>query len=198
MTTDVSTLNEIIRQIEDSIELKKHLQKETATLTKIAEQIISAIKQGHKILIFGNGGSAADAQHIAAELVGKLYIKRRSLPAIALTTNTSSLTAIANDFGYDDTFAMQVAGLAQAGDVVIGISTSGQSPNVIKAIQEAKKLGAVTVGFTGEGGELSRIADIALKVPSKDTARIQEIHITAGHLICYLVEMATIEKTNGG
>ncbi len=183
--------------IGDSIELKKYLQINASVLITIAEQIIIALNKGHKVLICGNGGSAADAQHIAAELVGKLYTKRRSLPAVALTTNTSSLTAIANDFGYDDTFSMQVAGLAQKGDVVIGISTSGNSPNVIKAIQEAKNIGAVTVGFTGDEGKLAEVADHVLKIPSRDTARIQEAHITAGHIICYIVEQAVIDKDNG-
>jgi D-sedoheptulose 7-phosphate isomerase len=191
---NISILNDITSQIDDSIELKKYLQTNASILIKIAEQIITALNKGHKVLICGNGGSAADAQHIAAELVGKLYTKRRSLPAIALTTNTSSLTAIANDFGYDDTFSMQVAGLAQKGDVVIGISTSGSSPNVIKAIQEAQKIGAVTIGFTGEGGKLAEISDYVLKIPSRDTARIQEAHITAGHIICYIVEQAVLEE----
>jgi D-sedoheptulose 7-phosphate isomerase len=194
MSKNISLLNDITKQIGDSIELKRYLQSNASVLINIADQIIAAINQGHKVLIFGNGGSAADAQHIAAELVGKLYTKRRSLPAIALTTNTSSLTAIANDFGYDDTFSMQVAGLSQKGDVVIGISTSGNSPNVIKAIQEAQKIGAITVGFTGEGGKLAEISDHVLKIPSRDTARIQEAHITAGHIICYIVEKAVIDQ----
>jgi D-sedoheptulose 7-phosphate isomerase len=191
-----SRLNEITRQIDEGIEIKRYLKNKAATLIEIAEQIINAYSRDKKVLIFGNGGSAADAQHIAAELVGKLYQKRRSLPAIALTTNTSSLTAIANDFGYDESFTRQVSGLTQNGDIVIGISTSGESPNVIKAIEEAKKLGAITIAFTGHGGRLATLVDYALSIPTKDTARIQEAHITAGHLICYLVEKKVIEDDN--
>jgi|WetSurMetagenome_2_1015567.scaffolds.fasta_scaffold190667_2 D-sedoheptulose 7-phosphate isomerase len=196
MNTKDTRLDEITRQIDEGIEIKKYLKKEAATLIEIADQIINAYSRDKKVLIFGNGGSAADAQHIAAELVGKLYQKRRSLPAIALTTNTSSLTAIANDFGYDESFTRQVSGLTQDGDIVIGISTSGESPNVIKAIEEAKKLGAITVAFTGQGGKLATMADYVLSIPTKDTARIQEAHITAGHVICYMVEKKVIEDDN--
>jgi D-sedoheptulose 7-phosphate isomerase len=193
MTKDSQIQSEIIRQIEESIELKRQLKKQTLLLSTIANQIINAIQKGKKILIFGNGGSAADAQHIVAELAGKLYEERRPLPAIALTTNTSSLTAIANDFGFDESFKRQVTGLCQPGDVVIGISTSGHSPNVIKAIQEAKRLKAVTVAFTGQKGPLTALADYAICIPSNDTARIQEAHIVVGHIICSIVEMAIVE-----
>ena len=179
---------EIIKQIEDSIELKRYLQKETATLTRIADQIVSAFHKGNKVILFGNGGSAADAQHIASELAGKFYLDRAPLPAIALTTNTSSLTAIGNDYSYEETFARQVRGLAKQGDVVVGISTSGNSPNVLRGIEEAKQLRAITVAFTGQGGRLKELAEYVLSVPSSDTPRIQEAHITAGHIICYLVE----------
>ena len=181
---------EIIKQIEDSIELKRYLQKETATLTRIADQIVSAFHKGNKVILFGNGGSAADAQHIASELAGKFYLDRAPLPAIALTTNTSSLTAIGNDYSYEETFARQVRGLAKQGDVVVGISTSGNSPNVLRGIEEAKQLRAITVAFTGQGGRLKELAEYVLSVPSSDTPRIQEAHITAGHIICYLVEQA--------
>lgn len=181
---------DIIKQIGDSIDLKRHLQKEAKTLIAIAEQVAQALGKGKKVLLFGNGGSAADAQHIACELEGKFYRDRNSLPAIALTTNTSSLTAIANDYGYETVFARQIRGLVSKGDVVIGISTSGSSPSVLLGIKEAKQCGAVTVAFTGQGGKLRDLADYVLSIPSKDTPRIQETHITAGHIICYLVEEA--------
>lgn len=179
---------EILRQVSESAALKGSLLRETALLLDIAELLVKAFRAGHKVLLFGNGGSAADAQHIAAELSGKLYFDRAPLPAVALTTNTSALTAIANDYSYEDVFARQVSGLAQKGDVAIGISTSGNSPNVLKGIREAKRKGALTIVLTGQGGKLGKAADYTLAVPSKDTARIQETHILAGHLICYLIE----------
>jgi len=179
---------EIVRQIEDSITLHKYLQKQVGVLSTIADQLVQAFQRGNKVLLFGNGGSAADAQHIACELAGKFYKDRDSLPAIALTTNTSSLTAIANDYSYKEVFARQVKGLVREGDIVIGISTSGNSPNVLYGIEEAKRLGAITIAFTGQGGKLKEIADYTLSIPSTDTPRIQEVHITAGHIMCYLVE----------
>ena len=184
-TTKVNTVMHII---EDSIILKKYLQTEANILIAIARCITQAFKNGNKVLLLGNGGSAADAQHIAAEFSGKLYRDRDSLPAIALTTNSSALTAIANDYSYADVFIRQLKGLVKKGDVVIGISTSGRSPNVLSAMNEAKRRGAYTVVLTGERGKLSVLADYAVIVPSRDTPRIQEVHITAGHIICYLVE----------
>jgi D-sedoheptulose 7-phosphate isomerase len=186
---------EIKRQLEESLFLKRYLQEKTQVLLTIAEQITQALREGNKVLLFGNGGSAADAQHIASELVGKFYQDRAPLPVIALTTNTSSLTAIANDYGYQMVFARQVRGLARERDVVIGISTSGKSANVISGLEEAKRCGAVTIALTGQGGKLKDLADYTLSIPSKDTARIQEAHITAGHIICYLVEDALFSKT---
>ncbi len=180
----------VIKQIEDSIALEKDLVTQADTIIKIATQMVEAFRHGNKVLLFGNGGSAADAEHIACELAGKFTLYRDPLPAIALTTNTSSLTAIANDFGYDEVFARQLRGLLNKGDVVIGISTSGNSPNVIKAIEEAKENGAVTVALTGQGGKLKEIAKYVLSIPSTDTPRVQEAHIVAGHIICYLVETA--------
>jgi len=180
----------IKKQIEDSINLKRYLQEEAKTLVAIAKVLTQAFQNGNKVLLFGNGGSAADAQHIACELAGKFYQERDPLPAIALTANTSSLTAIANDFGYIEVFAHQLRGLVKKGDVAIGISTSGHSPNVLRGIEEAKSCGAITIAFTGEGGELAQMADQVLSIPSQDTPRIQEAHITAGHIICYLVEEA--------
>lgn len=180
----------VIKQVKDSIKLKKHLQQEARNLMAIANLLVRAFKRGGKVLLFGNGGSAADAQHIACELAGKFYLDREPLPAIALTTNTSALTAIGNDYGYEEVFVRQVKSLVEKGDVVIGISTSGNSPNVLRGIEEAKRLGAITVGFTGRGGKLKKLADYVLSIPSSDTPRIQEVHITAGHIICYLVEQA--------
>ncbi len=180
--------SKIVKQVEDNKALQRYLQKQARLLTIIAGLLVEAFQKGNKVLLFGNGGSAADAQHIASELAGKFYRERAPLPAIALTTNTSSLTAIANDYGYEEVFARQVKGLARKGDIVIGISTSGNSPNVLRAIEQAKQLGAVTIAFTGQGGNLKESADYVLSIPSSDTPRIQEAHITAGHIICYLVE----------
>ncbi len=162
-----------------------------AAVEKVTKAIIIAYKQSKKVILFGNGGSAADAQHIAGEFVGRFYKERKSLPAFALHANTSVVTAIANDYGYEAVFARQVEAHTVAGDVVIGISTSGNSPNVVSAIQKAKEKGAFTVGLTGgKVSKLSETADICLRVPSQDTPRIQEAHITLGHIICFLVEEA--------
>ncbi len=182
--------NIVIKQIEESVELKRGLQAQVGTLIEIADRLVQAFRKGNKVLLFGNGGSAADAQHIAGELAGKFYQDREPLPALALTTNTSSLTAIANDYGFETVFARQIQGLIKEGDIVIGISTSGASPNVIRGIEKAKQLGATTVAFTGAGGTLKDIADYVLSIQSNDVPRIQEVHITAGHIICYLVEQA--------
>ena len=178
----------VVKQIQESVYLKKRLQGETRTLVAIADQLIQALRKGKKVLLFGNGGSAADAQHIAAELSGKYTRHRDPLPAIALTTNTSSLTAIANDYGYEAVFARQLQALVAEGDIVIGISTSGSSPNVLLAMEEAKRRGAITIALTGQGGKLKELADYVLSVPSIKTARIQEAHITIGHIIYHLVE----------
>lgn len=178
----------IVAELEESIRLKEQLKEQSAVLEEIADLLVRAFKTGKKVLLFGNGGSAADAQHIAAELEGRFFMERPPLPAIALTVNTSSLTAIANDYGYESVFARQVRGLAAKGDVVIGITTSGNSPNVIEGLAEARKCGALTVAFTGAGGRARETADYALTVSSSSTPRIQEVHITAGHIICRLVE----------
>lgn len=180
----------VIKQIEENISLKNHLKIQVKNLLAISDCLVQALRAGKKVLLFGNGGSAADAQHIAAELAGKFYRNREPLPAIALTTNSSSVTAIANDYGYEAVFVRQLKGLVKEGDVVIGISTSGSSPNVLLAMEEAKRRGAITVAFTGQEGKLNDLADFVLSIPSRDTPRIQEAHITAGHIICYLVEEA--------
>ena len=176
--------------IERSIQTKKELQKtKVEVIAQIAELILDAYRQGKKVVWFGNGGSAADAQHLACELVSRFYIERRALASIALTTNTSELTAIANDYDFDQVFARQVEALVNPGDIVIGISTSGNSKNVIEGIIKAKNLGAITIAFTGASrGKLNGKVDYLMSVPSEITPHIQETHIMIGHIICHLVE----------
>lgn len=160
-----------------------------ATIGKIADALAETLEKGGKVLLCGNGGSAADAQHIAAELVGRYELERAPLPAIALTTDTSALTAIANDYGFDHVFERQVLALGKKGDVLIGISTSGKSQSILLALDAARQNGLVTVGFTGaRGGDMSSCCDMVLNAPSNKTAIIQQIHITAAHAICGLVE----------
>ena len=181
--------NEIVAILDISIKLNEDLKNQTSLIVKIANEIIKAYKNKKKVVLFGNGGSAADAQHIAAEFVGKFYKDRDSLPALAFHTNTSVVTATANDYGYEFIFERQVSSFVNEGDIAIGISTSGNSPNVLKGIEKAKQKGAITIGFTGQKeNKLEKIADYCLKIPSTDTPRIQEDHITVGHIICYLVE----------
>ncbi|HOX16030.1 MAG TPA: D-sedoheptulose 7-phosphate isomerase [Smithellaceae bacterium] len=164
-------------------------------LVKVIEVLTAALKAGNKIMIFGNGGSAADAQHIAAEFVNRFIIERPPLPAIALTTDTSVITSIGNDYDFSEIFAKQIRALGQQGDVAWGISTSGNSPNVLKGLELAKKMGLVTLAFTGkDGGAIAQIADVSLNVSSNSTARIQETHITAGHAICELVDIKLFQK----
>ena len=176
--------------IESSISTKRSLlDTQSGEIEQAASAIISAVKKGGKLIVFGNGGSAADSQHIVAELVGRFQKERMAIPAIALTTNTSSLTAIANDYGYDVSFSRQLEALAKKGDVALGISTSGNAKNVIEAAKKAKGLGLTVIGLTGgRGGRIARIADINIAVPSDVTARIQESHILIGHILCELVE----------
>ena len=177
-------------------EFNEHLKTTKATMDCIYESVessaqicINALKNGNKILIFGNGGSAADAQHIAAELVGRYKVERRGLPAIALTTDSSALTCISNDYGYEQVFNRQVEALANKGDVAIGISTGGTSSNVINALDTAKNMGCKTIGFSGrDGGEMNILCDVNLVVPDDDTPRIQEMHILIGHTICQLID----------
>lgn len=176
--------------------LEEHLQVVQDTLQSQLNEIERAgallrdtLKQGNKVLICGNGGSAADAQHIAAELVGRYEQQRRAWPAIALTTDTSALTAISNDYGFEEVFARQVEALAIADDVLLALSTSGTSANVLKAIKKARELGCKTIALTGAGGErLASRCDLAVVVPAARTARVQECHITIGHLWCELIE----------
>ena len=161
---------------------------------EIAAKIcIDSLKKGNKILIFGNGGSAADAQHIAAEIVGRYKVERKGLPAVALTTDTSVLTSIGNDFGFEHLFDRQVQALANKNDVLIGISTGGTSKNVISALKLGKSNGCKVIGFSGKsGGDFNNICDINLVVASEDTPRIQEIHILIGHIICHLIDQSFI------
>ncbi len=176
--------------------IEREMQAHQETIARCIDEIqnyvytgcilsMEAIKAGNKILIFGNGGSAADAQHIAAELVGRYKTERRGLPAIALSTDTSALTAIGNDYGYDRVFDRQVEALANEGDLLIGISTSGNSANVNNALKRGKELGCKTIGFSGKGGgEMNGLCDLNIVVPSDDTPRIQEMHIMIGHILC--------------
>jgi len=192
-----SIRHEIAKRLEESAQIKKAIAKgKIAEIESMVKFIITAYKTGGKVVLFGNGGSAADAQHIACELVGRFTLERKAFPAIALTTNTSTLSAVANDYGYDLIFSRQVEALANKKDVVIGISTSGNSANVIEAMKIAKMKGAKTIGLTGgNGGKLAEIADLVLIVPSDSTPRIQEAHITIGHIVCELVETAIVNAT---
>ncbi len=182
--------NRITEIFAQSIDVKKAaLEKNSAEIESSVGVLIKSLKSGGKILIFGNGGSAADSQHIAAEFIGRFKKERRALAAIALTTDTSALTALGNDYTFDIIFSRQIEALGKKGDVAIGISTSGNSKNVIEAIKKAKELGLVTITLTGnDGGLLAALSDIKLIVPSKVTARIQESHLTIAHTICELVE----------
>ena len=176
--------------IKEDISVKQELLKtQTANIKKAAGIMISSLKKGGKVILFGNGGSAADAQHIAAELVGRFRKERKALPALALTVNTSALTAIANDYGYENVFKRQLEALADKRDVIIAISTSGNAKNVIEAVNLANRMGLATIGLTGSGGgRLAKAAKLSIIVPSKSTPRIQESHIVIGHILCELVE----------
>ena len=167
--------------------------QDVGSLTRATGAIVTALQNGRKVLAFGNGGSAADAQHFVAELVGRYLVERRAWPAIALSTDTSILTALGNDYGFDRVFARQVAAHGQAGDIALAITTSGNSPNVLRALEEANQRGLVTMALTGRGGEAGRIAAIHLAVDDDRTPRIQEVHITMLHILCELVE----EELNG-
>jgi D-sedoheptulose 7-phosphate isomerase len=181
--------DEVIERIRESARVKQSLETQAETIRAMAEDWIASLRSGGKILMFGNGGSAADAQHIACELAGRFYKDRPGLAAIALTVNTSSLTAIGNDYGYDQVFARQLEGLARPGDIVLGISTSGRSESVLAGLRRARAMGLRSHGMTGRsGGALPPLADLCLRADSEETPRIQEAHILAGHIICELVE----------
>lgn len=179
------------KRLLESAQVKQEMAKGplAGRVSKAAGAILECYRSGGKVIVFGNGGSAADAQHIVAELVGRFKMERKPLPAVCLNTNVSTLTAVGNDYGFERVFEREMSCLAKKGDVVMGISTSGNSRNVILALDAAKALGAVTIGLTGsKGGKVQDSVDILINVPSDDTPRIQEAHITIGHILCELVE----------
>jgi D-sedoheptulose 7-phosphate isomerase len=186
----------IIKTFKESSRVKDTFVNENlGKLINVIEALTSALKAGNKILLFGNGGSAADAQHLAAEFVNRFIIERPPLPAIALTTDTSVITSIGNDYDFSEIFSKQIRAIGQAGDIAWGISTSGYSANVLKGLEMAKKMGLITVAFTGkDGGDIAKIVDFSVNVSSNSTARIQETHITAGHTICELVDIKLFQK----
>ena len=180
----------IEKEIAEHLKVAETMSSLTNKVEIAAQLCIDALQEGGKLLIFGNGGSAADAQHIAAELVGRYKVNRKGLSALALTTDSSALTAIGNDFGYKSLFDRQVEALANKGDVLIGISTSGKSINVINALKLGSQLQCKTIGFSGnDGGQMNKICDVNLVIQSKDTPRIQEMHIVLGHTICHLIDL---------
>ena len=185
-------LNKINHIISESIQVKQSLLSNAALLEQIAgvvDAVTTAFKNGHKVQFCGNGGSAADAQHLAAEFSGRFYKNRKALPSDALHCNSSYLTAVANDYGYDEVYSRLVDGTMQSGDILMGLSTSGNSPNIVKAFETARAKNIITVGFTGNGGgKLGELSHFLLDIPSKNTPRIQESHIMIGHIICELVE----------
>lgn len=185
-------VEKIKKIIAESISVKEEVLKNDRiieTVQKIVNEVVAALKKGNRIYFCGNGGSAADAQHLAAEFSGRFYTDRDALPAEALHCNTSYLTAVANDYSYDVVYARLVKGIGQKGDVLVGLSTSGNSSNIVKAFEVAKEKGILTIGFTGEGGgKMKSLSDFLLDIPSKNTPRIQESHIMLGHIICQLVE----------
>jgi D-sedoheptulose 7-phosphate isomerase len=185
-------MEKIKKIISASIEIKQQLLSDDnllQTIEKVVEVITAAFQAGKKVYFCGNGGSAADAQHLAAEFSGRFYIDRKALPAEALHCNTSYLTAVGNDYSFDDIYARMIDGFGMPGDVLVGLSTSGNSKNIIKAFESAHQKKIVTVGFTGaSGGQLKSLSDYLINIPSTDTPRIQESHILAGHIICQLVE----------
>jgi len=190
-------MNESIRKIvEESLDLKRTFFAENGDLVlAFAREVIAALRQGSKVLLFGNGGSAADAQHIAAEFVGRFRRERRPLPALALTTDTSALTCIANDYGYEHVFERQVRALGRTGDIALGISTSGNAASVVRAITAARDMGLLTAAFTGsDGGKLGPLVHYHFNVPCKLTDRVQEVHIMIGHILCQSVDEAFEES----
>jgi D-sedoheptulose 7-phosphate isomerase len=194
-------VHEVGLTIEASISTHQRLLNSEATvrlIAAVAESIVKAMRQGGKLLLFGHGGSAADAQHIAAEFVGRFAIERAALPAFALSVNTSCLTAIGNDYGFDQVFARQIEAFGKPGDVAVGISTSGNSPNVLLGLAKAKEVGLTTVALTGESeGKMKNDADYCICAPSNETPRIQECHILIGHAIAELVEKAIVYGSSG-
>jgi D-sedoheptulose 7-phosphate isomerase len=178
-----------IKRLKESIMIKQELLNNVTIIETIASVFIKCLKTGKRIYFFGNGGSAADAQHLAAEIVSKFYMERKGLPAEALSTNTSVMTAIANDYSFEKIFSRQIEASGLQGDIAFGISTSGNSANILEAMKIAKAKNMITVGFTGQnGGKLKSMVDYCFCAPSNDTPRIQEVHITVGHIICEILE----------
>lgn len=176
-------------QVEAAQQVQQAVRAMTPKLAELAARMAAVFRAGGRVYFFGNGGSAADAQHWAAELSGRFYRERASLPAFALTTNTSQLTALANDYGYDAVFARPLAGMIQPGDMAVGISTSGTSANILRGLEAARERSAATVGFTGgDGGAMPERCDVLITIPADDVARIQEGHVLCGHLVCAAVE----------
>ena len=186
--------------IQSSVDVKNKILQDDKILKTVKDcvyTLVTAFKNGNKVLFCGNGGSAADAQHLAAEFSGRFYIDRDALPAEALHSNTSYLTAVANDYGYDVVYSRIIKGIGKKGDVLVGLSTSGNSKNIINAFETAKEKGMTTIAFTGDsGGKLKKLVDLLINVPSDDTPRIQESHIMLGHIICQLVEEQYFQTTN--
>jgi D-sedoheptulose 7-phosphate isomerase len=188
----------VVKAFDDSAEVKRRFAREHADrIVEVARLIARAFKEGHKVLLFGNGGSSTDASHIAAEFVGRYHRDRAPLPALALGTDMAALTCIANDYEYAEIFARQIRAHGQKGDIAIAISTSGNSPNVLRGVEAAREIGLTTVGWTGgKGGKLASLVDHCFVVPSTVTARIQESHITLGHVLCELIEEDVFAKTS--
>jgi D-sedoheptulose 7-phosphate isomerase len=188
---------ELKKQVRESVEVHEAVGGRLEKIEEMARTVVGTFQSDNHVFLFGNGGSAADAQHWAAELSGRFYRDRPSLPAIALTTNTSALTAIANDEGYERVFVRQLAGQAEAGDMAIGISTSGTSTNVVRALRYAQENGITTAGFTGAGGgDMKEFCEHVIEIPSTDVARVQEGHLLCGHLLCGLVEETLFGEEN--
>ncbi len=188
------------RRLEDTIDVKKQMLDAECVeqAVDVARRIVAALSAGRKVLFFGNGGSSMDAGHLAAELLGRFYYDRPSLPAISLPDSTAAMTAIGNDYAYEQVFARQVRGLGRADDVLVGLSTSGSSPNVLRAMEAGRESGMVTVGLTGARGDaLAAVTDVCIMVPSTDTPRVQEACMHLGHSICELVEAALFPATSG-
>jgi D-sedoheptulose 7-phosphate isomerase len=190
MPSSPSAAEIFTKTIAEHLEVVRRLEGQLPVLEAIARAMTATLRAGGKVLWCGNGGSAADSQHFAAEIVGRFRRERRGLPSIALTTDTSILTSIGNDYGFEAIFARQVEALGSAGDILVGISTSGNSRNVIAALEKARSMGLVTVVFTGEGGgKMAALADHLFAVDSRETARVQEVHVLAGHMICDWIEL---------
>jgi D-sedoheptulose 7-phosphate isomerase len=190
--------NIIANALKENMRIKEDFaKKNTSKLIEFAQYLCNAFRNAKKLMICGNGGSAADAQHLAAEFVNRFQLDRSPLPALALTTDTSIITSVANDYQYEDVFSKQIEALGVSGDILLAISTSGSSPSVLAAIRAARKKGVYTVGFMGgQGGDMLRLVDLALLVESECTPRVQEVHILAGHLICELVEHILFHKSS--